>query len=92
MNSYWITFTDGTEGCCSGENESDAKRIAEHLTGKTVSGGKYKDFAAKVLPYPALPIIWQYSHPVVGKCPTFCYTPRECAGKTSCPKRPACSE
>lgn len=81
----WVKFSDGSEGYCEGVNEYDVKRISEHLTGKEA-------LEIKVLPYPADPIIWQFCHPVYGKCPPFCYTPTECAGRTSCPKRRACSE
>lgn len=92
MQSYWLKFTDGSEGCCQGQNEYDAKSIAEKLTGKTVGGGQYRDIHAKILPYPATPIIWQFDHPVTGKCPPFCFTPKQCAGHSSCPKNYACSE
>ncbi len=92
MQGFWLTFTDGTHGYCEGANDFDAKRIAEKLTGKTVAGGEYKDIAAKRLPYPATPVIWQLDHPVNGKCPAFCYKPQQCAGRTSCPQNYACSE
>ena len=92
MKTFWLTFTDGSQGCCQGESDFDAKRIAEKLTGKTVKGGKYDNIDAKPLPYPAAPVIWQLDHPVVGKCPEFCYSPKQCAGRTSCPKSYACSE
>jgi len=36
VKGYWLKFTDGSNGYCQGENESDAKRIAEKLTGKTL--------------------------------------------------------
>lgn len=92
MKTFWITFTDGSQGCCQGSSEFDAKQIAEKLTGKKVGGGEYTDIAAKTLPYPATPIIWQFDHPVHGKCPAFCHDPKKCCGKTSCPKNYACSE
>ena len=50
MNTYWLTFTDGTSGNCQGQSEYDVKQIAEKLTGKTVAGGKYDHIAAKSLP------------------------------------------
>ena len=50
MQGYWITFTDGTSGYCEGNSAYDAKGIAEHLTGKTVIGGKYEDFSVEILP------------------------------------------
>lgn len=92
MKYYWLTFTDGTQGCCQGASEYDAKRIAEKLTGKKVKGGDYQNIEAKVLPYPATPVIWQLDHPVSGQCPAFCHSPRQCAGKTACPQSYACSE
>lgn len=92
MKSFWLTFTDGSEACCEGQNEYDAKIIAEKFTGKTVAGGKYRDIAAKELPYPATPVIWQFDHPVNGKCPTFCFRPKQCAGSSSCPRDRACTE
>lgn len=92
MNNYWLTFTDKSQGFCQGDNEFDAKNIAEKITGKKVGGGEYRDIAAKPIPYPANPIIWQLDHPVYGKCPPLCYSPRECVGRTSCPKARACSE
>lgn len=92
MKAWWLTFTDGSEACCEGMTDYHAKKIAEKLTGKKVAGGEYKDIAAKGLPYPALPIIWQFDCPVNGKCPPFCATPTKCAGKGSCPRNHACSE
>jgi hypothetical protein len=92
MNGYWLKFTDGTSGYCEGSNEYDAKQIAEKISGKTVAGGKYDKIEAKRLPYPATPVIWQFDHPVVGKCPPFCFQPNRCSGHTSCPSSHACSE
>lgn len=92
MKGYWLTFMDGTHGYCEGNSEFDAKQIAEKLTGKKVAGGEYRDIAAKPLPYPANPIIWQLDHPVSGKCPAFCHSPNQCAGRGSCPQSYACSE
>jgi len=92
MTAYWLTFTDGSNGCCEGQSEYDAKMIAEKLTGKKVAGGEYDNISAKRLPYPATPLIWQFDHPVSGKCPPFCNTPGQCQGRGSCPKSYACSE
>jgi len=41
---------------------------------------------------PAKPIIWQFEHPVNGKCPPFCHSPKQCQGRTACPQPYACSE
>lgn len=92
MQGYWITFTDGSQGYCEGESDYDAKQIAEKVSGKTVGGEQYKNFTMKKLPYPAKPIIWQFDHPVNGKCPPFCYEPKKCQGRTACPQNYACSE
>lgn len=93
MQGFWIKFIDGSRGYCEGQNAYDAARIAEHITGKTVDGGpnKYQP-QLEVLPYPALPIIWQLDHPIIGKAPAFCYEPNKCCGKTSCPQRYSCTE
>lgn len=92
MNTYWLTFTDGTEASCQGQSEYDAKQIAEKLTGKKVAGGEYRDIAAKHHPYPSTNCIWIFDHPVTGKCPKFCFKGKECSGRTSCPQRYACTE
>jgi len=84
MQSYWIKFTDGSKGCCDGQSEHDATHIAEHIKKKKVE-------SIDILPYPASPTIWQFEHPVNGKCPTFCYTPEKCKGKTCCPNSPCCT-
>ena len=85
MNTYWITFEDNSSGCCQGDSEYDAKKIAKHFKKKEI-----KDI--KPLPYPASPVIWQLDHPVFGKTPTFCHDPRGCSGKSSCPKSYSCTE
>ena len=92
MTPYWITFTDGSKACCEGQSPYDAKKIAEHFTGKTVDGGEYKDINAVPLPYPANPVIWQFAHPLTGKTPCFCYTPEQCKGASCCRKDYACTE
>lgn len=92
MTAFWLTFTDGTQACCEGESAFHAKQISEKLTGKKVAGGDYKNISSKILPYPATPIIWQFDDPVMGKFPTFCHSPKKCAGHTSCPMSYACSE
>jgi hypothetical protein len=94
MNAYWIKFTDGTEACCEGGSEFDAQRIAEKLTGKTVADtpNSWTAGDVKPLPYPASPVIWQLDHPCHGKTPLFCYEPKQCAGRSSCPQRRGCVE
>jgi hypothetical protein len=94
MKAFWIKFTDGSEACCEGGSEYDAQMIAEKLTGKTVADktSKWEAGNVKPLPYPASPVIWQLDHPVDGKCPHFCYAPKQCKGRTSCPQNYSCTE
>lgn len=93
MQGYWIKFKDGTSGYCEGETAYGAVQIAEKISGKEVDVGDSKyNPKLKTLPYPANPIIWQFEHPVHGKCPAFCFDPAKCAGNTSCRQRYACSE
>ena len=92
MKTFWITFADGSQASCQGESEYDAKIIAEKMTGKKVGGGEYQDFSMKPLPYPADPAVWRFDHPVHGACPALCFSPKQCAGRTSCPQRYSCSE
>jgi hypothetical protein len=92
MHNYWLTFTDGTQAHCQGGSEYDAKIIAEHITGKTVAGGKFNDIAAQPLPYPAEPSVWKFEHPKHGKTPSFCHDPKNCCGRTACPKSYSCVE
>ena len=77
MNSYWVKFTNGTAGCVDAESEEAALRWA----GESIAS------SAKILPYPAVPRL-----KVEVNCPAFCYDPENCCGRTSCPKRYACSE
>lgn len=85
MKHFWVVFDDGSSGCCDGENDFEAKRIAEHVQKKTAS-------AVNELPYAAKPTIWAFDHPIFGKPPAFCYTPEHCQGRKACPKNYACSE
>lgn len=85
MTPFWITFEDNTKACCEGTNNHHAEIIAAHLTGKKVTNSQR-------LPYPAVPLIWQFNDPVTGSCPPFCYTPNECAGASCCRKNISCSE
>jgi|GEM_PF-2007285 len=80
IRPYWIHFIDHNPGCVEAENEENAKQIALKITGAEVT-------SCNILPYPADPRINKLS-----ECPSFCYDAEHCKGRTSCPKRPACSE
>ena len=98
MRVYHIRFTDGTSGYCEGEDAADAVAIAEHLTGKKAdipAEFKYRPLesgAVQTNPYPVYGMIWQFEHPVYGKCPGFCFGGKACLGRGSCPRRIACTE
>lgn len=83
MQSYWLTFKGHAAGCVDAESEYDAKLIGKHFTKVDVE-------TCRTLPYPASPRISAYVHPVHGKCPSFCYSPEKCAGRTSCPGNRSC--
>lgn len=83
MSGFWVNFNEGGSGYCDGKTEDSAKQKAEEVSGKTVK-------AIKTLPYPAKPIIWQEEREY-GYCPAFCYRPNICAGNTSCPTNPSCT-
>lgn len=100
MTAYWITFDDGSSGCCEGEGPYDAIIIAQKISGKKVvlPDGKhlYSDGVAeeiaKPLPYPASPIIWQFNHPVSGLTPPFCHSPKKCVDQGRCPQERSCCD
>jgi hypothetical protein len=63
---------------------------------KSITGGKFGEVVElDVIPYPALPILFQMPHLTEdgrnSPCPPFCYTPEECKGQTCCGKNPCCT-
>lgn len=95
--SWWVTFADGSQGCIEApvghecEHSWDDKAKSEMLT--LAAEIKGVD-ATKIepLPYPAKPRLNPQKHEKFGVIPSFCFTPRECAGRGSCPKRYSCVE
>ena len=85
MTPFWIKFETGAPGCVEAQTLDEAKAIAEQITGRKATGGD-------CLPYPASPRLNTHSYGGHGPCPSFCYTPAECAGRSSCPKRRACDD
>jgi len=78
VTPYWVKFSDRKPGCIEAATKDDAMLLAEEF-GKPIS--------AEILPYPASPQLG----PTYG-CPAFCWKPEECKGRTSCPRRFACSD
>ena len=81
MIDFWADFKDGTAGYVCAESEDAAFKLAGELSHKTVR-------QVRTLPYPAQPHLNEPTH----GCPDFCYSPKQCAGRTACPKSYACSE
>ena len=75
---FWVTFFGGKKAVCI---ETMTPEEARAL-GATM--GEVRD--VKRLPYPADP----RTDPT--DCPAFCYRPADCAGRTACPQRVACTE
>jgi len=87
MKAFWMKFNGlHPASCVEAENKESATTIAEEKTGKKVS-------YCEGIPYPASPRLNQYVNPVWGvPCPSFCYKPEQCVGRTSCPQRYSCTE
>lgn len=95
--SFWVTFEDGSSGCVEApiEHQFKSENWDERLSEIGVIASEIKGVAVtKVerLPYPASPRLNPQDWPDYGRCPSFCFSPRECAGSTSCPKRYSCVE
>jgi len=88
VSPYWVTLTTGKACCVEAEDKESAMAAAkQHADGEVVS--------CDTLPYPAEPRITHYERDYDGHkvaCPSFCYTPEQCKGRTCCPKKYACSE
>lgn len=50
--------------------------------------GQVEVLSTRSLPYPADPRLRTGED----KCPSFCFAPQTCQGRTSCPRNYACSE
>ncbi len=78
MEAWWIIFSDGKTSRCFEGARDDVLARAQAI-------GAVASIA--VLPYPADP-----REAPMSQCPSFCYSPAKCAGRTACPKSYACSE
>lgn len=84
MNApFWVRFSARKPACVEAPNKSEAHDIAAKLTGEVPT-------SVERLPYPAEPRLNpEMNSPV---WPSFCHSPSECVGRSSCPQRYACSE
>lgn len=82
-HTWWVTFENGKAACYEG--------TLEEVTARAATDGDVRTI--KSLPYPADPRTEpKAQYGANGACPSFCYTPAQCQGRTSCPKPYACSE
>lgn len=83
--AFWMQFSDRTWACAWVPTEQEARDLAT-AQGKNV-------VLVSTLPYPARPRLDDASSWDAEKdhCPSFCYRPADCKGKTSCPQRPSCT-
>lgn len=85
MPSYWVTFVGRARpGCIQADNDVEARSVGESKYGEAVR-------TVDVLPYPSFPILHSDGTPSTG-FEARCSDPSRCKGRTSCPKRPSCSE
>lgn len=86
MQAYWLKFQGKPSGCVEAASEEDAKRIGAESMGAEV-------LECSRLPYPANPrIINKHAYRDGITCPSFCYRPEQCKGKTCCPERRSCCD
>jgi hypothetical protein len=83
--TYWVKMKDGSEGCIgydsglpTGLDEKGRKAWIGERLGQEVR-------EVQCLPYPACPLL-------LGTGPCFCYSPKECAGKSACPRNYSCCD
>lgn len=85
MRSYWVTYNGTQTGCIEATDEKAAAALTKEITG-------FDATSVKDLPYPANPRLNKYEHPSYGVCPSFCFAPATCCGRTSCPQSYSCVE
>lgn len=71
-----------------GDNEGAASANVRETLAQARVEGEVKILSIQPLPYPGEPRLGYKS----GDCPSFCMHPDKCAGRSSCPRKIACSE
>lgn len=95
MSAYWITWSDGSQGCIE-TPPRQAPAIEGWKAANEADQAKAKAAAQALrplllvervehLPYPASPRLGD-----VSDCPSFCFSPRQCAGHSSCTRSISC--
>lgn len=83
MFAYWLTFKNRGPGCIEASTEAEAIEISK-AHGEVATCNR--------LPYPADPRLHKYIDPKWGACPSFCYKPNQCVGKSCCPQNHSCTD
>lgn len=78
---WWVEMANGESGSLALAPGETLDSVFKRLDAPVVSLSR--------LPYAAIKCL--YRHPDV-QCPDLCYKPETCAGRTACPRNPACSE
>lgn len=89
ISAFWVTFNGRGPGCVEATDPEAAK-----MKGLALTGCEPTD--ANILPYPTEPRLNKHvftdSTGKAYSCPSLCFAPRQCVGKTACPQRYSCSE
>ena len=102
MTFYWVEFTDRKSGTIETDvshypaqalkTTAEQEAFREKRDDETEAeirerGAKFGTLRGySRLPYPANPRL-----DVRHECPSFCYRPNQCKGRTSCPTAPSCT-
>lgn len=90
--TYWVTLKEPIRYRGADRQSFSVDGETEHVacaTAAKVLGIQPGDvLSCEALPYPGEPRLDYQS----GDCPSFCMHPAKCAGRTSCPRKIACSE
>ncbi len=78
-SAWWVKFSARSPVCVEAIDEHAARGKAAGETGCIPT-------SVERLPYPAEPRVGDRS-----ECPSFCYRPQDCVGRTSCPTAPSCT-
>lgn len=84
IRPWWVTAEGAGSGCVEALNEAEATAIGSEKLGARVT-------ECQQLPYPASPRLHiEPGH--YGVCPSFCYQPSRCKGRSCCPQNISCVE
>jgi len=94
MSAFWITFADGTQGCVEFRQEAFKPSTEVEVQVRALVETDMQRPVTKVarLPYPAEPRLITVYEPGIGACPSFCFHPHKCVGRSSCPRPLSCDD